>query len=202
MIKALLFDFDGVLTLDKTGSTSITNYIAAQTGLPLELVRQSYYPFNHALLYGQTTHEEIWPLFCQNLGQALDYRLLTDSFTNTPLDMRMLELLARLKPAYRLGLVTDNKCDRMDAVLQQPSLSSLFDAVAVSAQVKSGKDRPEIFRYVLDRLYVQAAECVFIDNTAKNLIVPESLGMRTILFDDTTHDVSLFERQLMSLLHP
>lgn len=28
MIKAILFDFDGVLTIDKTGSASITAYIA------------------------------------------------------------------------------------------------------------------------------------------------------------------------------
>ncbi|MBE7059166.1 MAG: haloacid dehalogenase, partial [Ruminococcaceae bacterium] len=28
MIKAVLFDFDGVLTIDKTGSTSITNYLS------------------------------------------------------------------------------------------------------------------------------------------------------------------------------
>lgn len=33
MIKAVLFDFDGVLTTDATGSQSICNYICKETGV-------------------------------------------------------------------------------------------------------------------------------------------------------------------------
>lgn len=33
MIKAVLFDFDGILTTDKTGSDSIANDICANTGM-------------------------------------------------------------------------------------------------------------------------------------------------------------------------
>ena len=36
MIKAVLFDFDGVLTTDATGSESILNYICKKTGLDIE----------------------------------------------------------------------------------------------------------------------------------------------------------------------
>jgi len=39
MIKAVLFDFDGVLTIDKTGSTTITNYISDNCDIPLERVK-------------------------------------------------------------------------------------------------------------------------------------------------------------------
>lgn len=37
MIKAILFDLDGVLTIDKTGSTTITKDISKGTGIPLEV---------------------------------------------------------------------------------------------------------------------------------------------------------------------
>ena len=46
MIKAVLFDFDGVLTIDKTGSATITNYISNTCGIPLENVKSCYYKFN------------------------------------------------------------------------------------------------------------------------------------------------------------
>ena len=36
VIKAVLFDFDGVLTIEKTGSAAITEYIAKRCGLPAE----------------------------------------------------------------------------------------------------------------------------------------------------------------------
>ncbi len=80
MIKAVLFDFDGVLTIEKTGSAAITKYIAKRCGLPAEQVRSCYRRYNQALLLGETTHAEIWPAFCEALGQSLDYQLLTDSF--------------------------------------------------------------------------------------------------------------------------
>ena len=59
VIKAILIDFDGVLTIDKTGSTTTTRYIAHQTGIPLDLVKESYYKHNKKLLLGELTHEEI-----------------------------------------------------------------------------------------------------------------------------------------------
>ena len=67
MIKAVLFDFDGVLTIDKTGSTTITNYISNICNIPLENVKSCYYKFNKQLLLGEITHQEIWKDFCQSL---------------------------------------------------------------------------------------------------------------------------------------
>ncbi|NOW90048.1 beta-phosphoglucomutase-like phosphatase (HAD superfamily) [Clostridium beijerinckii] len=37
MIKAILFDFDGVLTTDATGSLWICNYICKKTGLDMQM---------------------------------------------------------------------------------------------------------------------------------------------------------------------
>ena len=200
MIKAILFDFDGVLTIDKTGSTSITKYIAEQTGLPLSSVKDAYYKFNKALLYGKLTHPEMWQEFCELLQTAIDYQVLTDSFIHTALDEKMVNLLKTLKSRYRIGLITDNKRDRIDAIIRHHGWEDLFDVVAVSADLHSGKEQPEIFRYVFEQLSLSPEECVFIDNTAKNLVVPETLGMHTVLFDDERRDVRAFEQTLRTLL--
>ena len=86
MIKAVLFDFDGVLTIDKTGSTSITNYLSNICGIPLEDVKACYYKYNKQLLLGEATHLEIWQDFCKSLGHNIDYDILIDSFRATRLD--------------------------------------------------------------------------------------------------------------------
>lgn len=112
----------------------------------------------------------------------------------------MLQLVHTLKKDYLIGLVTDNKCDRIEAILKPFQLGSCFDAVVVSARLSSGKDYPLIFKHVLCTLEVQPEECVFIDNTAKNLIVPGKMGMQTILFDDENRQIDQFQHKLMQLL--
>lgn len=200
MIKAVLFDFDGVLTIDKTGSTTITNYIAKTCGIPLEAVKSSYYKFNKQLLLGEKTHQEIWQDFCKFLGQDIAYNVLIDSFKFTRLDDKMVALVQELKGKYHIGMVTDNKCDRIRTILDYRGLNKYFDVVAVSACVRSGKDSRAIFEYVLTSLNVSANECVFIDNTEKNLVVPKQMGMSTILFDDDNRNFELFLRDLQKIL--
>lgn len=200
MIKAVLFDFDGVLTIDKTGSTTITKYISDTCGIPLENVKSCYYKFNKRLLYGETSHQEIWADFCKSLGRDVDYNVLIDSFKDTRLDDKMISLVKKLNESYLIGMVTDNKCDRISTILDYRKLNQYFDVVAVSADIHSGKDSHEIFEYVLDKLNVSADECVFIDNTEKNLVVPKQMGMATILFDDENRDFELFVRDLEKVI--
>jgi len=200
MIKAILFDFDGVLTIDKTGSTTITNYISSVCDIPLEKVRASYYKYNKQLLLGDTTHQVIWKDFCNDLGQDIDYSILIDSFRYTNLDDKMIALVRKLKERYCIGMVTDNKCDRINTILEHNSLNQYFDVVAISAHLHSSKNSKDIFEYVIDTLGVSANECVFIDNTEKNLVIPKQMGMATILFDDENRDYDLFITDLERII--
>lgn len=200
MIKAILFDFDGVLATEKTGSVSIAKYIAGRCGLPEERVRRCYRKYNQQLLMGKTTHEEIWPAFCRELGRDLDYQLLTDAFRATELDPDLFSLIRQLRGTYRIALVTDNRSDRIRTILDHNRIGELFDAVAVSAELGFGKEDRRIFDFVLGRLRLRPEECVFIDNTAGNLIVPEQLGIRTLLFDDEARDFPKFRAQLYEIL--
>lgn len=200
MIKAILFDFDGVLTIDKTGSTTTTRYIAQKTGVPLNLVKSSYYKHNKKLLLGELTHKEMWDEFCSDVGQKIDYQVLIDSFNSTALDEQMIEFVKELGQMYRIGLVTDNKSDRIKFIFNSNGLENCFDVVAVSAELHCGKEDPAIFQYVLDRLNVSALECVFIDNSEKNLVVPEKMGMKVILFDDENRDFERFKKKITGML--
>lgn len=200
MIKCILFDFDGVLTIDKTGSTSITNYISQETNISLDIVKASYYKYNKKLLIGEITHEDMWEDFCNDVGKQIPYQVLIDSFKNTALDERMFNYIKELKDSYLIGMVTDNKVDRIETILKHNHCADYFDVVAISAKQHSGKKNSPIFQYVLDNLKVKATECVFIDNTAKNLLVPAKMGMKTFLFDDENRDFQAFVRSLSAIL--
>lgn len=191
MIKAVLFDFDGVLTTDATGSQSIINYIGKNSHVDIEKFKREYYKYNFDLLYGKTTHELIWDSLCSNIGMSIDKSLLYESFIHTPLDEKMLAILKKIKEAnFKIGMVTDNKKDRMDDIISYYNWQSVFDAILVSAEIGSGKEDRLIFNNILKQLNLRANECIFIDNQEKNLIVPAKIGMKVIHFDheERNHD--------------
>lgn len=53
----------------------------------------------------------------------------------------------------------------------------------VSGEVHMRKPDKEIFIYSLKRLGCDPEQCIFIDNSIKNLLVAEELGIQTILFN-------------------
>ena len=200
MIKAILFDFDGVLTVDKTGSESILNYIAEKTNIPLDTLKTEYYKYNSDLLYGRLTHRDIWESLCKSIGYSIEYSILIDSFRNTPIDNEMISFAKELKKSYKIGMITDNKCDRIHEVLSHHDLKDLFDTVSISAEYGSGKEERPIFDITTEKLAVTPEQCIFIDNSPKNLIVPEQIGMRTILFDDENRNVECFRKTLNDII--
>lgn len=200
MIKAILFDFDGVLAVERSGSISILRYISQVQNLPMDTLKAAYLPYNNDLLYGARTHREIWGAFCEKVGCDIPYSILTDAFRNTPLDKDMLALVKGLKADYQIGMVTDNKCDRIEEILTLDCMKGLFDAVSISDICKSGKTERLIFEQTIEKLAVRPEECVFTDNTAENLVVPQEMGIQTILFDDEKRNIEAFKKTLYDIL--
>ncbi len=185
MIAAVLFDFDGVLTKDKTGSVSTIRSLSLQTGLREEALWDAFAPFNEELLYGHTTHAAVWPAICDRLGHQMDLSLLVEAFDSTPICHEMLSYAELLKPRYGTAMITDNKADRMDRLRTRYALDSIFQPILVSAELGSGKQQPWIFQRTLDLLATAPEQCVFIDNSQHNLVVPASLGINTVYFNES-----------------
>ena len=103
----------------------------------------------------------------------------------------MVDLVDRLKEKnYKIGMVTDNKKDRIDNIVQYYDWDKLFDTITISSEIGSGKDGNVIFERTIDYLNVNANECVFIDNQEKNLIIPKRMEMNVVYFN---HDERNYE---------
>lgn len=196
MIKAIFFDFDGVLTTDKTGSTTTTRYISRKTGIELSTVREAFARHNSDLTLGKATHRQVWRQVCDDLGRSLSFDLLQEAFESTPLNEGMVDLARELRRTHIVGIITDNKKDRMDFLRRLHDLDAIFEPVVVSAEVGGDKSGREIFLTALRRAGVAAGESVFIDNNEDNLIVPGALGMKTCFHDDGMNDVEALVRRL------
>jgi len=189
VIKAIFFDYDGVLTTDKTGSLTTNRYLSEASGLEFELVREAFASFNADLLIGKTTHTAIWDAVCDSIGRKLDISLLEQAFLSTPANDAMFALARKLRKRYVVGIITDNKKDRLDCLRKSQQLDELFSPIIVSAEHKIGKQGPALFELALCELRIKPEEAIFVDNTPANLVAAKGLGLHTYLHDDEVNDV-------------
>lgn len=189
MIKAIFFDYDGVLTTDKTGSLTTNRYLSRATGVEFATVKAAFSRHNKDLTLGKITHSEIWHELCSALGQELSISLLYEAFESTPMNEGMFSLARKLKKGHLVGIITDNKKDRIDHLKQCQNLESLFSPIVVSAEVGIDKGSTEIFAHALHCAGVSAEESVFVDNNKDNLVAPSALGIKTIFHDDEKNDI-------------
>jgi len=191
MKKAVLFDLDGVLTEDATGTTTIVKYFQEMTEIDASLFEKVYRKYNYDFLYGNLIHEDVWDDICQAYGRPIAIESLHQSFLYTPIDRKMIEIAKQLKVAgYLLAIVTDNKVDRVNMLANKHKWHDLFDAIVISATIGSGKKEKAIFDETLKSLNIDFEACVMIDNNRKNLEIPNRYGMNGIYFDhdDRDHD--------------
>lgn len=90
------------------------------------------------------------------------------------------ELLARLKPHYRLGLLSNYPDgDAIRVSLKRTGLAGYFDAVVVSADLGLVKPHPKPFETLLGRLGTTAAETLFVgDNWLADVQGAKRSGLR------------------------
>lgn len=201
MIRAIFFDFDGVLTTDKNGwYTTCKNIQRLIPSVPLDRITECYLAHNDDLGYGKKNHSDMWDAFCTCVGTPLDISVLEDVFLNTPWNTPMFDIVRDLKKqGYRAGIITDNNMDRFNVLTKAMCLDELFDSFALSATIGSKKDQPEIFEAALRSLNVSAEESVFIDNTEKCLVVPKKMGFKAYLHNHELNDVDALRAWLRTI---
>ena len=183
-LTGLLVDYGGVLTTNVWDS--FRAFCEAE-GIDREEVKRAFRdrPEAMALLRrleaGELTEEEFSPLFGPIIGVRGDrYEGLVDRlFAGMRPEESMIEALRRGRAAgLKTGLISNSwgrgRYDR-------DSFSELFDGVVISGEVGLYKPQPEIFRLGAERVGLQPAECVFVDDLRENCEGAEAVGMTAVL---------------------
>jgi putative hydrolase of the HAD superfamily len=89
-------------------------------------------------------------------------------------------LLSRMKPRYRLGVVS-NFYGNLASLLKEAELLGLLDVIADSKHVGVRKPDPGIFRFALERLDLSPEQVIFVGDSYERDMVPGGeLGMKTV----------------------
>lgn len=181
MIKAIIFDYGGVLSSETNLCSFGTGYAAKFEKNPEE--------FNKIIT-------ENWRLArVNNISSKLFWKNLADFIGIDPNLLRkdlmdffgfrqdVFNLAKKLKKnKYKLGLLSNQIEDWMEEVIKKYKFNQTFDVIVTSYESKIAKPDISIFREIVKKLNVKPEECIFIDDLDKNVLSAKQIGMKTILF--------------------
>jgi len=189
--RAVLFDFGGVLT------TSVWDSFEAfcrSEGLEATAVKELFRTDPEALAdlrgleTGKLSEAEFEASFGRRLGLRKPDGLIDSMFAG----MRPLEpMVDAVREIRRGGLLTGLVTNSWStAHYDGDLLAELFDEVVISAEVALHKPEPEIYRQSAERLSVEPADCLFVDDLRENCEGAEAVGMTAILHRDAGETIT------------
>jgi epoxide hydrolase-like predicted phosphatase len=180
--NGLIVDFGGVLTTDVFASFQA---FCEAEGLPPDTVRERFRedPEARRLLAGLETGElavaEFEPRFAALLEVASE-RLIERLFGGMEPDRAMLDGVRDVRRAgKRTALLSNSWGDATS--YDEALLEELFDAWVISSEVGLRKPDPAIYALAAERIGLEPAACVFVDDLPGNLKPARAIGMATVL---------------------
>ncbi len=116
--------------------------------------------------------------------EATFIRAFTDIFT--PIEST-LELIRRLAPRYRLGLISNTNPWHFEHAIRPCEVFPLFGAVTLSHEAKALKPDPKLFEDSLTKLGLPAGACVFIDDRPEFVEAATRQGLHGLAYTDLEH---------------
>jgi len=174
MIKAVIFDFFGVLTEDGW-LAFLSQYASAGDVEELRFL-------NHQTSRGELNYQDFLKQVCDitSVDQATAHKLI--SANHHPND-QLFTYIGKLKDAgYKLGIISNagaELSEYMDA-----AYLTVFDQITLSYHEASIKPEAAIYEAHLEKLGTPPAESVFVDDRSINVAGAKRVGMKAILYQD------------------
>lgn len=110
------------------------------------------------------------------------------------------ELVERLRGRTRLGLASNSPRHLVDSALATARITDAFDAIVTSDDVAESKPAPDIYLLACERLGVDPADALALEDSASGIAAAKAAGLTCIAvpqFAET--DVSAADRVIDSL---
>jgi len=132
---------------------------------------------------GEISPEELWQALARQWGLPPERAewLATRFWEGVRIDTDLVDWLRQRRRRYRTGLLSNAWSD-LRALLERLGVADAFDAMVISAEEHLMKPDPAIYRLILERLGVEPAQAVFVDDRLENVRAAHELGIRTVHF--------------------
>lgn len=178
-LAALLLDMDG--TLVDTADANFAAYAAALHEVDVSLERETFDRVSQGLHWKQFLPNLLngsgaEPAYVAQRKQAIYPQMVT----RTRLNGAVLSLAQTLRPALKLGLVTTASEPSVRAVLAVHELTALFDSIVTGDDVAECKPSPDAYLLAAQRLDVQPANCLVVEDSDIGVESARRAGMAVV----------------------
>jgi epoxide hydrolase-like predicted phosphatase len=197
-IRAVIFDFGGVLVRMVDDRPRLK--LAEQLGVPLSRLDDLVFFSDSAVkaTRGEISARMHWEAVRKALGILPEDMpgFLEQYWSADDVNWKLLDTIRDLHPRYKVGLLS-NAWDNLPLTLHERwNIDGLFDELIISAKVGIVKPDPRIFHLAVERLRVQPAEAIFIDDIAENVEAARGEGLIAIQYQDTQKTIDELNRFL------
>lgn len=188
MIKAIIFDFFGVLVTEgfKRFCDKYFPDDKQKRRAAIDLVT--------AHDWGKITQAE-YIIGLSELAGISQAEVTDYMQDNQPNDILLGYIKKELMPKYKIGVLSNSGDDYLSRILGAED-AAIFDDIVLSYRHGMVKPQPEIFEFAADRLGVKPGECVFVDDSRNHCEGALRTGMKPIYYEDFPS----FKKQLEKLL--
>lgn len=195
MIKALVFDFDGLILETETPIFQSWQEIYRDFGCELFL--------EEWLVNVGTMEEQFDPVASleQRAGQPVDrqqtlirrQRRELELIQHQPVMPGVQEYLESARQmGLKVGLASSSSCDWVVGHLQRLGLIGYFDAIAAGDDVARTKPDPALYRTAVDWLGVAPHEAVAFEDSRNGLLAAKRAGLHCVVVPNAlTHQLDL-----------
>ncbi|RGY96478.1 HAD family phosphatase [Clostridium sp. AM58-1XD] len=189
MIKAVIFDMDGVI-IDSEPMYLTIQWEYARTKNP-DVKYEELFPMVGA------TKKDAWSVMEKAIhnGQTwselrAEFKSRVDMFTNT--DYRTVFrpqvccVLKTLKEkGYRLAVASSTQLDVVERVMRDNNIYGYFDVLVSGDQFTMSKPDPEIYHYTAEKLRVREDECLVVEDSPFGILAAHRAGMKIVALEDS-----------------
>jgi len=194
MIRAIVFDWDGVLI--ENSAQEILKYCAKQLHISESTLNTAYRKYEESFQNGITSEQSLW----KNISSELKTHSPTTSslgeaaFKNVYKEKKeVFQFVSLLKQnGYITGFLSNTEYPAMRFFQKQGY--DMLEVTVFSCVEGTRKPEKEIYHILLVKLRVEPHETVFIDDRSDFIRGAEHVGIHGILFQDIDHlhsDLSL-----------
>jgi HAD superfamily hydrolase (TIGR01509 family) len=182
MIKAILWDNDGVLVDTEKYFFQATRETLASVGMTL--TQELFIEFSLIKGYGLCEYMQaggLDPEACEELRLTRNRRY-SELLSGTPtLIDGVRQTLEILHGRVAMGVVTSSAREHFDIIHRSTGLTGFFDFVITSDECEQTKPHPEPYLKGLERLKVRPEECVAVEDSARGLVAANRAKLHCLM---------------------